>query len=134
MNAIAQKVLKETGLKTGAERTNGLEQKIMRLANQGTVFSEPIHEGEYTIITASRVHARPYRLVARPVGAIVISPKNVKFFRFYNPMFGVWALVIIAAIIFWSAMLLNPPWSPGSNLLAQVRELITTIRERQKAA
>lgn len=96
----------------------------------GAVFGEPFREGDFTIIPASRVIVRPDHLVGRPVGAILVGPKGVKLLKFNPPAARILTLLMIAAIIFWSGMLLNPPWKPDTNLLAQVRELIQTIREK----
>ena len=106
-----------------------LEQRIKELAKPGMVFGEPFRDGDTTIITASQVNSRPGRLVARPVGAILISPKGVELRRFRHPAEAVFILAMIAAIVFWLAMLLNPPWKPDANLVSQVRDLIKTIRE-----
>ena len=107
-----------------------LEQKIKEQARRGMVFGEPFREGEYTIIPASRVNARADRVVARPVGAILIGPEGVELRKFNPPAARVLTLAMIAAIFFWTAMLLHPAWKPDTNLLKQVRELIETIREK----
>lgn len=109
-----------------------LEQKIKELAKPGVVFGEPFRQGDYTIITASRVKARPNLLVARPIGAILVSRKGVEFRRFHHPAARVLTLGLIAAMVFWLAMMLNPPWKPEASLLGQVQELIREIRGKSE--
>ena len=109
----------------------GLEQKIKQMAaKSGVVFGEPFREGDTTIITATRVVVRQDTLAARPVGAILIGPKGAVLRKFDQPAARALTMAMVAAIVFWSAMLMNPPWKPDTNLLQQVRELIKTIREK----
>ncbi len=107
-----------------------LEEKIKDLTRPGVIFSEPIQSGDYTLITASRYVVRRNRVIAGPVGVIVIGPRGVKIRRFRNNFPQVLAVIMVAAIVFWSAMILHPPWREDKNLLEEVRELMNTIRSR----
>jgi hypothetical protein len=110
-----------------------LEQRIQEMAKPGVVFGEPFRDGKMTIIPVSRVKARPDRLVASPVGAILIGPQGVELRRFSHPAGRILTLAMVAAIIFWLGMLMHPAWKPDVTLLQQVRELIKTIREKPRA-
>jgi hypothetical protein len=107
-----------------------LEEKIKDLAKPGVVFSEPVQSGEYTLITATRFVVHPKGTVANPVGVIVIGPKGVKVRRFRNAFPQIWMITMVAAIVFWSALIIHPPWREDKNLLEEVKELINTIRSR----
>lgn len=112
-------------------RSPELEQRIQELVKPGMVFGEPFREGKLTVIPVSRVNASPTRLIARPIGAILVSPQGVELRRFAHPAARVLTLAMLAAIIFWIGMLLNPPWKPEASLLGQVRELVNSMRGQE---
>jgi hypothetical protein len=108
-----------------------LEEKIKELAKPGVIFNEPVQFGEYTLITASRFIVRRRMMSAAPFAVIYIGPKGVRIRYFRNPFFLGWMLAMLVGIVFWSAMILHPPWRENVNLLEEVKELIKTIRSRQ---
>lgn len=114
-----------------AGKPGALGQKIEALARQpGMVFGEAIHAGDTTIIPASRVQIRADRVTARPVGVILITPTGVELRKFNPPAARVLSLAMIAAIFFWTTMLLHPAWKPDTNLLKQLRELVQAFRDK----
>ncbi len=110
---------------------SALEQKLLDLAQEGRVFSQPLREGEYTLITASDIRLTAKRLTARPVAALILGPQGLKVHRLQSPLRFLGVLIPILAIIFYGAMLiLHPPWKPNYNLFEEVRKLIETIRQK----
>ncbi len=108
-----------------------LEQKLKDLARKGMVFSEPLREGEYTLITASEYDIRPKRIIARPVAAIIIGPQGVKVRPLRSLLRYLGVLIPILGIVFYGAMLiLHPPWKPSYSLIEDVRKLIETVRQK----
>jgi hypothetical protein len=105
-----------------------LEAKIKELAKPGIIFSEPVQAGGYTLITATRYQVDKDEVTARPVGVILIGAKGVEIRYFRNNFLSAWTIAMVAAIIFWSAMILHPPWKAEVSLLDQVQALIRTIR------
>ncbi len=110
---------------------SALEQKLKDLAQEGLVFSKPLREGEYILITASDIRFTTKRLTARPVAALILGPQGLKVHPLQSPLRFLGVLIPILAIVFYGTMLiLHPPWKPSYNLLEDVRKLIETIRQK----
>jgi hypothetical protein len=134
-NLMPSSIIKEANLmKQSITQTipHELEEKIKALAKPGMVFSDPVQAGDFTLITACRYRISRRAVLARPVGVIFIGPKGVKIHNFRNNLLFAWLITMVAAIVFWSAMILHPPWRENVSLLPQVRKLIRTIRAEKK--
>ncbi len=121
-------MLKRFKLSLTPEQTAELEQRMKDQAKPGVVFSEPIHEGDYTLITASRYDIHGRRVTARPVAVIVIGPRGVQVKQIRNLAPLVALALTVSSAIFWTVFLFHPPWKLEMSLLPQVSELIKTIR------
>lgn len=111
------------------QRAVELEQKIKALAGPGIVFSNPLREGDYTLITASEYHIRPDRIIARPIAAIIMGPQGVKIRPIRNALRMLGLLVPVTSIIVVGVlMILHPPWKPDYNFFKEARKLMKSIR------
>jgi len=96
----------------------------------GVVFSEPLREGNRTIITSSRIVMRGGLVHIRPHALIVISPEGVQVqpIQARRPISILWAVAAVA-FIGTVPILFAPPWRPEFNLFTEIRQLIDTIRK-----
>lgn len=113
-----------------SQRQADIQKAEALVARPGVVFSEPLRDGNRTIITSSRIVMRGGLVHIRPHALIVISPEGVQV-QPIQARRPVSALLVIAvtALIGTIPVMLAPPWRPEFNLLAELRQLIDTIRK-----
>ena len=117
------------------ELEHELSRKLEALAKPGVVFSEPIREGDVTIITATEFSSRKNRFTAHPAAIIIISPDEVEVKTIHNRVRTMGIALAMISVIAWATMLiLHPPWRPHSSLLEEVERLIATIHDREPSS
>ena len=99
------------------------------------VFSEPIQEGAYKVITVSKHQIRKDRHNARPVAVIILKPEGVQIKPMNPPpQTLIWVALMTIVSMGTILVILFPPWKPDTSLLREVKELIKTIRGRTDKA
>ncbi len=98
-------------------------------ADRQLVFSAPVQQGDYQVITVSQHVMRKNGVVSRPVALVILKPEGVEVRYFHNRNFTLGMAALITAFITWGAvMMFHPPWRPDSNLVDELRELIAAAR------